>query len=395
MKKKALIFGLVGVMGVINLIPAYAIAEYVDNLKLESKVVAEVKQKTMSFSLDKAIEYALRNSKDIIIQELELEKAKISYYDGMRDIMSAEENLDDMVTRDPLTGEVIADTIININMILSGASRRIIELPYQIAKWNLETKKNQVKYNVEKVYYDLILKEKEIEISKENLNLSKKQYKQEKLKYDLGTISKQKLFRFEMGVLEAQTDYDSLVTYKELQVMSFQNTLGLPFNQQIYLTDTIKYKEYKKINLIDSIKQALENNIGIKTAQESYEISQLTLNAISDRYPDNIYRYMGQEADVAKTAKNLEAAKNRVEMGVRSAYLNLLTAEKQIKINVKTIEEAEKALAMAELSFDLGQSTSVEIIQANIKLMNAKKDLSQQICDFNMALLDFEYSIGI
>lgn len=395
MKKKTLIFGLVGVMGAMNLIPVYAIAENVDNLKLEPKLVAEVKQKVMSFSLDEAIEYALKNNRDIIIGEVELAKANTSYDDGMRGISSDEKNLKDMIKGDFLTGDAMAVTTININMIESGASRRIVELPYQIAKWDLEIKKNQVKYNVEKAYYDLTLLEKEFEISEENLNLSRKQYNHGKLKYDLGTISKQQLSGLEMGVLQAQTAYDSLVIDKELQVMSFQNILGLPFNQQIDLTDTIKYKVYKRINLNASIKLALENNTGIKTAQESYEISKLTLKAIPSRYSENIYRYRAQEADVAKAAENLEVAKNGVEIGVKSAYLNLLTAEKQIKTYAKTREEAEKALVIAELSFDLGQSTSMEITQANINLMNAKKNLSQQIHALNMALLDFEYSIGM
>ena len=50
---------------------------------------------------------------------------------------------------------------------------------------------------------------------------------------------------------------------------------------------------------------------------------------------------------------------------------------------------------LAEVSFELGQGTSTETLQANLNLMNAKKELSNQIHAFNMALLDYEYSIGI
>lgn len=396
MKKKSIIFGLVGIIGVSSLIPTYTFAVDTDDLLVEkAEVMAEVKQEIMPFSLEKAIDYALKNSKDIIIQEVELQKAKVSYEDKIRGIKTSEKNVDYIFTRDPLTGAAIPDASINIALIESGASRRMVELPYQIAKWNVGTKKNQVKYNVEKAYYDLFLIEKEFEISKENLELSQKQYKLGKLKYDLGTISQQQLLGLEMGLLQAQTGYDSLKMYKDLQIMSFQNTLGLPFNQQVRLTDTIKRKEYEKIDLVASIKEALGNNVGIKIAQESYELSELTLKAVASRYPDITYRYREQEAEVAKAAKNLDMARNGVEMGVRSAYLNLLTAENQIATYEKTIEQAVKGLKMAELNFDLGQNTHVEVIQASINLMNAKKGLSQQIHAFNMALLDFEYGIGI
>jgi outer membrane protein TolC len=82
-------------------------------------------------------------------------------------------------------------------------------------------------------------------------------------------------------------------------------------------------------------------------------------------------------------------------MGVKSAYLNLQTAEKQISTYEKAVEQAEQALKIAETTFELGKSTSSEVTEANINLMNAKKSLSQQIHAYNLALLDYEYSIGI
>lgn len=379
MKKKIFLYGLILSIFVSTLMPIYGYAE---------------KSDTISLSLEEAIKYALENSKDIGIKEIELEKAKVIYNDNMRGVRSGEKIIDNYPTRDPETGMAIPDDAALQGLTLSGALRKSIELPYEIAKWNLELKKNEIKYNVEKAYYDLLQMEKELEIVAENLALSEKQYNQSKLKYDLGTISQQQLLGLEMGLLQAKNIYDSTKMYYDLQLMSFQNTIGMPFGGKIKLTDTIKYKEYEKIDLEASIKKGLDNNAMVKIAEESYELAKLTLKGISGRYPENTYRYRQQEAEVAKADKNLETARNGVEMGVRSAYLNLITAEKQIITYNKTIEQAEKALKIAELSFELGQSTSVEVTQANINLMNAKKNLSGQIHAFNMALLDYECSIG-
>lgn len=349
---------------------------------------------TVSLSLDAAINYALENSKDIAIKEAELEKAKVKYNDDIRAVKSGEKNVDDYPTRDPIFNEAITDAALNQGMINSGALRKSVELPYDIAKWNLEMKRNEIKYNVEKAYYDLLQMEKELEIVVENLKLSEKQYNQGKVKYDLGTISNQELLGLEMGVLKAQNMYESTKMYRDLQVMSFQNTLDMPFDSDIKLTDTIKYKEHEEIDLEASVKKGLENSAMIKMSQENYELAKMTLKGISGRYPENTYRYKEQQAEVAKAEKSLETARNGVEMMVRSSYLNLLTAEKQIKTYEKTIEQAQKTLEIAELSFDLGQSTATEVIQANLNLMNAKKELSAQIHAYNMALLDYENSIG-
>lgn len=385
MKKKVFLYGLICSIFASTLLPVYANAEKTD---------------IVSLSLEGAVKYALENNMDINIKEIELEKAKVAYQDNMRGVRDGEENIDKFPIRefDPdnpgAIGAAIPDDGARQGLILSGALRKSVELPYEIAKLELELKKNQIKYNVEKAYFDLLQMEKELQIVDENLKLSEKQYNQGKLKYDLGTISGQQLLGLEMGLLQAKNIYDSTKMFYDLQVMSFQNTIGMPFGEKINLTDTIKYKEYEDIDLGASIKKGFDNNAMLKIAQESHELAKLILKGISGRYPENTYKYREQEAEVAKAAKNLETTRNGVEMGVRSAYLNLLTAEKQIITYKKTIEQAEKAVKIAELSFDLGQSTSMEVAQANINLMNAKKNLSQQIHAFNMALLDYEYSIG-
>jgi len=379
MKKKLIIYVIVFSVFASILMPNYTYA---------------AKGDTVSLSLDAAINYALENSKDIAIKEAELEKAKVKYNDDIRAVKSGEKNVDDYPTRDPIFNEAITDAALNQGMINSGALRKSVELPYDIAKWNLEMKRNEIKYNVEKAYYDLLQMEKELEIVVENLKLSEKQYNQGKVKYDLGTISNQELLGLEMGVLKAQNMYESTKMYRDLQVMSFQNTLDMPFDSDIKLTDTIKYKEHEEIDLEASVKKGLENSAMIKMSQENYELAKMTLKGISGRYPENTYRYKEQQAEVAKAEESLETARNGVEMMVRSSYLNLLTAEKQIKTYEKTIEQAQKTLEIAELSFDLGQSTATEVIQANLNLMNAKKELSAQIHAYNMALLDYENSIG-
>lgn len=361
---------------------------------LDVKKETEEAETVMELSLDQAIEYALENSKDMVIQRLELDKAKVSYDQNIRAVKSAEKAQDIEISV-PRTYEVTPDDIVNRALITHGASRKSVELAYQAAKWDLDIKENQIRYNVEKEYYDLLQVGNELKIAEENLQLSKKQYEYGKLRYELGTISNQQLLGVELGLYQTQGAYDAARTYYDLQLMNFQSTLGLPLSQKVVLTDIIEYKEYELIDLEDSINKALENNTSIKLAKENYEISKLTLKAVSGRFPENTYRYKEQEVIVEQAAKNLDTVKVGVEVGVRSSILNLINTEKQIATYEKAIEQAKKALAIAEKSFELGRSTFTEVTQANINLMNAKKNLSQQIHAFNLALLDYEYSIGI
>lgn len=328
------------------------------------------------------------------IQRLELEKAKIAYDQNIKAVKTGEKALD-LPFSVPRTYEVTPDDNVNLSMLKNGASRRAVELAYQASQWNFELKENKIKYDVQKAYFDLLQMEKELKISEENLTLSNKQYEHGKLKYDLGNISQQQLLGLEMGVHQAQSIYDTTKMYYEMQLMSFKNTLGLPLEKEVALTDKIEIKEYETIDLNKSIELALENNVYLKQAEENHEISKLILQATSGRFPEITFRYKEKEVEVHQAAKLLENTKTSVELGVRSAYLNLITAQKQIKTYEMAIKQAEQLVKIAQTSFDLGQSTATDLYQANINLMNAKKNLSQQIHAYNLALLDYEYSIGI
>lgn len=345
-------------------------------------------------TLQEAIDFALANSIDYELTKLELQKSEVQYQQNKKAVRSLQDFYD-LDINIPRTYEVTADDNVNRAMIKNGASLRQVELASNIANWNLVKKENQIKYNVEKAYFDLKKAETEVKIANENLALSQKQFEFGKLRLQVGLMSKQQLLGLELGLSQAKSGFDASDMAYKLQQMSFKNTIGMDLGIRVELIDTLEKKSYEPIILDDSIKLAFENNVNLKIAEESYEIQQLVLKATSGRFPEITFRYREKATEVAKAEQTLMTVKNGIEMGVRSANLGLITAEKQIATFELAVKQAEEALRITELSFQLGQNTTTDIAQANINLMNAKKSLAQQIHAYNMALLDFEYSTGI
>ena len=376
-------------------IVAYA-DEDIELTETTEVVIKPVENETLTLTLQEAIDYALLNNKELEIQKLELAKAEVSYKENKNAIKKAEDGAKMLDRLDiPRTYEVTPDQIVNKALIDKGVSEKQNELALLSANMNLEMKENQIKYNVEKAYFDLLQKQEELRISGENLALSQKQYNNSKLRYDLGMISKQQLLGIELGLSQAQSGYDAAEMIYEIQLLSFKRTLGLPLEKGIKLTSVIEVKEYEPIDLEESIKLALENNAGVIISKENAVIQPLILEATSGRFPPITFRYRKQETEVAKAEENLQQAKVGVEMGVRTSILNLKTAEEQIITFQKAVAMASETVKIAELSFELGQNTPADVLEANINLMNAKKNLAQQIHAFNMALLDYRYSIGV
>ncbi|MTI66956.1 MAG: TolC family protein [Firmicutes bacterium] len=359
-----------------------------DNEKVieSSNESKDLKEAEIKFNLEKAIHYALENNDSMEIQELNIKKTEVSYDKNISDVDDFEDAPSYIQNQTP---------VVQRKMFKLGIMEKSADLSLNIAKWNKDIKINEIKYNVEKAYYDLAQAKKGVEIAKESVELAKEQFEQGKKMYELGTISNQQLLNIELGLARAQSGLDSAKMGLEMQEMNFNNTLGLDLDKKINLTDNVSYKEHEEIDLQEAITKALESNKSLEVTKTNHEISKLTLEAIKARYPKNTYKYREQEIEVKKAAKSVETAEKGIEMGVRSAYLQLTTAEKQIATYEKSVEKSERAYELAKLSFELGKSTTTEVNQARIDLMNAKKDLSSQIHSYNMALLDFRYSQGI
>lgn len=376
----------------------------------EDNSVNEVKEnKEIELNLKQAIEYALKHSRDVKIQDLDMKRTELKYEQDRRVIRGLDEIKDvpsinyDLIPDGPnkpsyedfRESEKSIPTY-ELHLLDLGVLDRQLKLSRQISIWNKEIKENEIKYNVEKAYFDLLQSEKDLEIAREGLELVNRQYEQSKKMYELGTISRQQLLSVELAVSQAQSGLDMATMGYELQKMSFNNTLGLPLDQKVKLTDKIEYKEHEEISLEESIQAAKENSAMLKVSQEGFELSELTFKAVKARHSTpNQYKYREQEIAVEQSAKNLDMAKNGVEMSVRAAYYSLITAEKQIKTYEKAVENAQKAYELTELSYELGQNTANDVTKARIDLMDAKKNLSKQIHAYNLALLDYKYSIGL
>lgn len=349
----------------------------------------------IELDLEKSVRIALENNLEVIISNVELDKAKILFESEIKNIRDLERNIDLIFSRDPVTGYRLEDAAINKTLVKNGAMRRSVELNKNRAEWNVEITANRISYNVKKAYYDLLKGKKEFDITKESFDLSQKYYLDGNLKYRLGLISKQQLLGLQMNEQQASSSVIGAEHVYNLQLINFKKLIGIPFDTELILAELMEPNEYGEISLEDSIDKALFNNAGAKLSKESYELARLNLEAIKVKYPEITYRYQEELINLLKAELNLTNTQGLVEMGVRSAYLSLKTSEKQIATFELAVKQAEEALRITELSFQLGQNTANDVTQANINLMNAKKSLAQQIHAFNLALLDFEYSTGI
>ena len=104
--------------------------------------------------------------------------------------------------------------------------------------------------------------------------------------------------------------------------------------------------------------------------------------------------------DIAKTYYeasqfNLESSINEVIYAVKSAYYNLLFAQKQIDVYQNTIEDFELQLKVAKKYFEIGKKPQIDVTMAEYNLGNAKLNLVKAINTLEVARVILANTIGL
>ncbi|WP_066506215.1 TolC family protein [Abyssisolibacter fermentans] len=344
----------------------------------------------LNMTLEQAVNYALEHNKDMDIENLNIQKAELSHRQVKRQIEKFNDDKEYKLSLKAYNRDLY-------NRMIKGVVEKQDELGLETANKNKEIKINRIKYDVEKAYFDILQAEKQVEIADEGRKLSQEQYDHSKKMFELGTISKQQLLESELNLSNAKSGYDNAVMAYDLQKLNFNRTIGLDYDTKVKLVDKFEFDVEKEeaVDLNESIKTALENNFSVYMAEQNVELGKLTLEVVKIDYPENTTKYKDQQISVMQSEKQLETAKNGIEMAVRSSYIQMQNAKKQIASYELAVTKAESAYKLSELSFKIGQGKSSDVKGAQISLEQSKYNLAKQIYAYNMAKLDFKYGLGI
>ncbi|OGP60971.1 MAG: hypothetical protein A2162_07100 [Deltaproteobacteria bacterium RBG_13_52_11b] len=83
------------------------------------------------------------------------------------------------------------------------------------------------------------------------------------------------------------------------------------------------------------------------------------------------YRSESLGVDISKT--NVETVKRNIVLQVRQGYFNILAAQKVLEVAVQAVKQFEAQLEVARAFFDVGIVAKNDVLQAEVRLANAKQ----------------------
>ncbi len=324
-----------------------------------------------------------------------------------------------------------------------GAAIKIAKLTIDSNYFNLRDVVDQTISTVRQQFYSVLLDRELIKVQEQSVELLKSQLQDQQNRFAAGTVP-------QFNVLQAQValanQYPQLIRTREnytVDLLTVARTLGIqynplragqpPFNPVGDLTvhlltvnepEAIRIakeerpflKEQRQAILVQlqQIKVALAGYQPTLSVSGGYEVKNSPFSS-TDQLSDTVNGWFfgvngnwaifdsGATYGRVKTARaqlqsakvNYDDAVLQVELQVQQAIASLKEAAETIQSQIKSVEEATEALREARARLDTGVGVQLDVLNAQVALLTAQSNVLQAQHDYNAAVAQFEYAIGI
>jgi outer membrane protein TolC len=211
------------------------------------------------------------------------------------------------------------------------------------------------------------------------------------------------------------------------------NTMGIDPTTPIELQEEVKAPQEPSLSLDDCVKKALENRKEIAVLKLGIEIAEENLRLTKrENYPDltlgfsynwqhpttsfspreftwnivlslsatpfdsglNRAKQKNIESTIETLKANLSQLEDGIKLEVKNAYTNLENAKAKLDVATKTLEQAREAYRLAEVRYQAGVSTQVELLDTQAALTQAEVNYVNALFDFHIAKINLDKAIG-
>lgn len=410
-------------------------------------------QDTQDFSLQACINYALQHQTQI--KSIKIDQAisdaqnreitgsalpQISGTGNFTDNLVVQKQLIDISELDPaypkgtlvpfefglpfnLAGSVtLTQTLFDGTVLVALQAKRTVE---ELARKNIQETERDVKVNVSKAYYNVLVTLEELNLMGDNLKALQESLHETEEMYKNGYAEKLDEDRINVQLTNLQTQQITLRNSLELgdELLKFQ--MGMPISTPITLTDTLTFDDVK-IDLADTVGfqydqrieysilqiEKKENEYNLKRYKMAY-IPTLNLNGViganraSEQFdylePSQFwygYGYFGlnlnvpifssgeRKSQVEMAKLNVDKAQVALEGLQQSIDLEQQQSESNLRNDLLAIESQQKNMELAQEVFNTTQKKFTEGVGSNLEVVDAENDLKTAETNYFNALYD-------
>ena len=294
-----------------------------------------------------------------------------------------------------------------------------------------------IKANIYKIYYQLVLSKTQTELLDSNINLAKKLHRDMSIMFDNGFVEKLDVDKASVLLVNLQTEKLKIENMIANGYAGLKLLMGMPVRDSLVLTDKLtddqikegvlessQYnyndrKEYQVMTITNKL-----NGLNVRR----YKLSQIPTFALVGSYSVQAQRnkfdffgkgdwfrtsYIGLHMSVPifngfslqakkqgarlqlrKSENQTEALKNSIDKEVDDAKRNFTSAITAMDYQKKNMQLAEKVYGQTKKKYEIGTGSATEINLAQVDMKTAQTNYITALYDAIIAKVDFLKATG-
>ena len=309
---------------------------------------------------------------------------------------------------------------------------------YQSAKLSLEAARkeldaayNQLTFDVSEAFYRVLLSLEFVEVSKQTVELVEKQLKIARNLFEAGASTNFDILRAEVLLANAKSNRIRAKNGARVAMDVYKNVLNIDLGGSIGVQGSLELP-ILEFDLEPLIQLAMEKRPELHQLQFSEGAAKKQVDVAKTRSRPALSFFTNYQLDhnerleemnriwnlgvalnvpifdglatraavkqaqsgLKQTQLGKQQMTDAIELEVRSAYLNLLEAKTLINVQRETVEQAQESVRIANLRYENGMITSVELTDAQLALSQAEVNRLQSLHDYAVGLARLEKAVG-
>lgn len=306
------------------------------------------------------------------------------------------------------------------------------EINLEKAQRNYTQAEQNIIYNVSASFYNLVKSKKSLDISKEKVRQTEESYNTASNKFKAGLIPEDQLLQLEVDLSSSKNELLSSIQSFEDAKNDFKILIGLPLAEEIDVEGEIDYKAVS-VNVEEAVASALKKRPDILNAENDVYLSELAveetdarseikanlkasfgvnknanqLESVFNHFADtrsislninvpvldwgkNAREVEASEASYNQTKLSLQNSKDNIRKEIISAVNKLNSCKARVDVLSKTVDLAEKSYHISMERFKVGNITSTDLAQSQIRLTEAKLSSLSALIEYKLSIIDLE-----
>lgn len=309
------------------------------------------------------------------------------------------------------------------------------ELGVDSADLTLEAQRQVTKLRATAAYFQILQYRNLIQVNQEAVDTMQAHLDNVNAQYRVGTVAKSDVLRSQVELADQQQALVNAQNNYDIAVATFNNIVGLPTGTIIDAKDELTYTkydislpgctDYALIHRPDGIaaeRGVLRAKAAMKAAKAGYrpsvsaraertfagdgafkrnydsnDATTVGIVASWDIFDNNVTEAQVQQnkAAIRRAEQLLYETQESIQLDVRTAYLSLLSAEKNIHTTRVAVEQAQEDYKIAQVRYSAGVGTNLDVMDAEDKLIETQTTYINALYNYNTSKAELDQSMGV